>query len=92
MKMQQKCKDNLRGSLTKNHLHELQSLELEISLKLMELFRTSIRTVPEDHVHRQTKSMPRTSESICFQHPIGIIVPISINHYCLFISTTYYTL
>lgn len=35
------------------HQHDLPSLELEISLKLMELFRMSTRNVPEDQGHRQ---------------------------------------
>ena len=41
MKTQLKCKDNLGGSFKKNHQRDLPSLELEISLKLMELFRMS---------------------------------------------------
>ena len=73
MKTQWKCKDNLGGSLTKNYQHELLSLELEISLKLMELFRTSIRSVPEDHVHRQAlerkkeywKPLKEVQECLC---------------------------
>ena len=60
-------------SLTKNHQHELLSLELEISLKLMELLRTSIRSIPEDHVHRQAlerkkeywKPLKEVQESLC---------------------------
>lgn len=46
--MQLKCKDILGGSFKKNHQQELPSLELEISLRLMELFRTSTRSVLEE--------------------------------------------
>ena len=51
--MQLKCKDNLEGNFKENLQHELPSLELEISLKPMELFRTYINSVPEDQEHHQ---------------------------------------
>ena len=41
------------GKNFKNLRRELPSLEIEISLKLMELFKTFTNSVPEDHEHQQ---------------------------------------
>lgn len=49
MRMLLKCKDNLDDSFRKNPQQELPSLELEINLKLMKLFRKSTRSIPEEH-------------------------------------------
>ena len=48
MKMQFKCKDNLKGCFKKNHLLELPSFELEISFKPMELLIMSPKSILED--------------------------------------------
>ena len=44
---------NLERNFKENLRHELPSLELKISLKPMELFRTYINSVPEDEEHHQ---------------------------------------
>ena len=53
MKMQLKCKENLEGNFKEILQRDLPSFELEISLKPMELFRTFINSVPEDHEHHE---------------------------------------
>ncbi|MEN2495849.1 MAG: hypothetical protein MHMPM18_000436 [Marteilia pararefringens] len=64
-----KFKDKLRGSLSKNHQDELLSLVLEISLKLMELFKKFIRSDPEEHVHRQALETRYLKDKVYAQKP-----------------------
>lgn len=67
--MQLKCKDNFEGSFRKNPQQELPSLELEINVKLMELFRTSTRSVSEEHGHRRAPR--RKQESLIIINSSG---------------------
>ena len=69
MKTQLKCKDYLGGRFRQNHQGELASVELEISLKLMELFRTSTRSVPGDHENRQNPTKEDTVLKTFLRNP-----------------------
>lgn len=64
--MQFKRKDNLEGSFRKSRQ---PSQGLDINLKLMEQFRTSTRSVPEEHGHRRAPQ--RKQESLIIINSTG---------------------